>query len=305
MSKLILHTGPKLAYAEETADNITDNAVESYLDWISASKNHAVLKQITEVKKTLYNDEKIRFEKGESVLDDVRDAFTAWSDSQTDSNNAYTDLQSAEEELYSVLNIDSEKYSVEYPRKDELADLISKLKTKTDKESLTAEKSYNILEAGNYAESIKLELENTSVFEPQLDIGGAYTVSDDEDPVLSVTAILTLGIDSWKSSDIKELKTELDISRQQVLRVAAKEKFSLKQALTNEETAEINYKTTEVELQQARELFDEASFLNKLGEYSEAELKETELLYKQAEIDFFTAEADHYTALRVLEDYSN
>lgn len=61
----------------------------------------------------------------------------------------------------------------------------------------------------------------------------------------------------------------------------------------------------EIELSQTNELLEEAKFLHQIGEYSEAELEETSLLYELTANKLFEAAAERYTALRSLLDYTN
>ncbi|MBI9107841.1 MAG: TolC family protein [Spirochaetales bacterium] len=304
-AQTVLNYNQKIAQAAAIASEVAENAVESFLEWASASKVHEVQKKIVEVKKILYDDEKIRYEKAEADLDDVRDAFTAWSDSRTTLNTAFSKLQTAEAGLYATLNVVPEDYQIESPGEADLMELVKALAAKINTDELSISGSIDILNAEFSAESLELQFNSTWLFEPELKLSGDLAISQTELPKFSATAVLSFGLDDWNAFEINTLRSELDISRQQVTQVIAAAGISLKQAITASENAAINYKVAEVEMQQAKELLDEAEFLNGLGEYSAAEFEETALLYEQAQNSLFTAAAMHYTALRSLLDYSS
>lgn len=58
-----------------------------------------------------------------------------------------------------------------------------------------------------------------------------------------------------------------------------------------------------MELEQSEELYDEARFLQRLGEYSEAEVDDARLLFEQAKVNNFSMLADEYIAWRSLLPY--
>ena len=291
----------KIAAAESKAEEITDNAVQCYLDWASAVSDYEVKQKTAEVKKILYDDEKVRFEKGEAVLDDVRDAFTSWSNSRTDANDALNSLQTAETELYATLNINPADLNIELPVEADLSLLIDELESRIDNGSLSILGSNSVYQAQTEAELLKLKLDSTWIFDPQLGIGGSLAISPyDLQPDISVTASISFGLDDWNADEREELKNELEISLQQAVQTSNTEQLNLNQAVTSAKTAAINYEMAEVEFEQAGELLDEAAFLHELGEYSEAELEEASLEYEQSKNSLFSAAAKHYTALRAL-----
>ena len=302
-SRLTYNT--KLAAAEEKATEVIDAAVESYLDWASAASEYSIKEKTAEIKKLLYDEEKIRYEKGESDLDDVREAFTDWSDSRTALNTAFTKLQESETELYSTLNIDPDNMIFEPPASEELFRLTEALQNELNESPLSITSSFEILQAENAVSGLELDVKNTWLFEPQLNIGGGITISPEGSaPSFSATASLSFGLDDWNAEEREELKTELDIKRQEAVQVMRTETLGLEQAKTAVETAAINYQVAEVEIEQAEELLDEARFLLEMGDYSAAELDEAILMYEQSSNNLFSAAAEHYLALRALAAYA-
>ena len=293
----------KLAAAEEKAQEISDGAVQSYLEWTAASADLDLKTAQAEVKKLLYEDEKVRYAAGEAALDEVREAFTAWSESRTALNSAQTKLQSAELSLYSVLNIDSLETVIEEPDAGDLYKRIDELEAVYESADFSIAGNYSVLAAETAAENLALQLKSTWLFEPQLNVNSTVSFPTDSNPSVSATASLTLGLDSWNAEEREELQIELEISRQQTAQTILNEQLNLQQAMTNAETAAISLEVAEVELEQAEELLDEAEFLFELGDYSETEMEETALQYEQSKNNLFSAAAAHYTALRTLAAY--
>ncbi len=294
----------KLAAAEDKATEISDAAVAGYLDWAAAVSDYDVKLDTADVKQILYEDEKVRFEKGESTLDDVREAFTAWSESRTSANDALSKLQTAEAELYSILNIDSAVVNLELPAEADLFNNIETMQNEINSAELAINGSYAVYSAETAAQSLELQLKNTWLFEPDLSISGNLSISPSNlQPTFSATAAVSFGLDDWNAEERAELAAELEISRRQAVQTINAEQLSLKQAVTAAETAAINYEAAVIELEQAEELLDEADFLHELGEYSAAELEETRLEYEQIKNNLFSAAASHYAALRALAAY--
>ncbi|HAK45072.1 MAG TPA: hypothetical protein DCO79_04020 [Spirochaeta sp.] len=295
----------KLAAAEEKAADIANTAVKSYLEWAAADSDYYIKLKTADVKKILYEDEKIRFDNGESNLDDVRDAFTSWSDARAGMNTALNQLQTAETGLYTTLNVDPADNNVESPVEADLFNLIDSLKAEIDASELSISGSYSVYIAETAAESLERQLKNTWLFEPDLGLSGSVRVVPGSTPELSASASLSIGLDDCKADERNELETELEISRQKAVQTMNSEQLQLQQALTRAETAAINYDVAEVELQQAEELLDEAEFLYELGDYSAAELEETGLLYQQIRNGLYSAAAEHYNALRALSVFAD
>jgi len=296
----------RLAAAEDKAEEVSDNAVATYLSWSSAVADYEVKQKTVEVKKVLYDDEKIRFDQDESELDDVREAFTSWSESRTALNRSLSTLQSAETGLYASLNIDPADNKIEKPTYADLFSLIEALKIKLGESEFSSSWSLNQLNAENAVMNLELQLAETWLFEPDLKIGGTLEISPkNPQPSLSATASLSFGLDDWNAEERNELEASLQISREKAAQVISSEQLILQQTITTEETAAINYALAEIELKQAEELLDEAEFLFNLGEYSEAELEETALLYEQSRNGFYSAAAQHYTALRSLMRFAD
>jgi len=293
-----------LASAESAADEVKLSAVEDYLGWATAVKTKETAEKTADIKKIIYDDQKIRMESGEAVLDDVREAFIEWTAARTSFNKSVTDLQQAETDLYSTLNADSEGISISPPESTEITEAIRKLQASISPDALTTSESWEVAAAEIATESLEKRLAATWFFEPELNIGGSLSLSPSLSPEFSATLSITAGLDDFKGEEIIELQTELALSREKEARTAADQSLKLRQTITETETARLNYEKAEVEFEQAGELYLEAKFLHGLGEYSAAELEETRLLLETSKNSLFTAAAQEYTALRRLLTFS-
>lgn len=292
-----------LASAENIAEEVSLAAVEDYLTWATAAKELKVAEKTADVMQTIYEDEKIRMETGESVLDDVREAFIDWSEARSDYNTALTGFQQAETDLYSRLNADSGTTDILPPGHEELFAATEKLLSIVDVSLLSVNGTWELLSASLDTESLEAELDSTWFFEPDLSISGGINLSPDSAPELTATLSVTAGLDDFKGDDIEELKTELAISREIEAQRISEQSLELSQAVTTAGTARLEFEKAETELEQAEELYLEAKFLYELGEYSAAELEETRLIFESSKNSLFSAAADQYTALRTLATF--
>ncbi len=295
----------KRSAAKETAETIAEASVKSYLDWSAAKKLLDVLNRTAAVKEDLYNDEKIRYEKGESVLDDVRSAFTAWSEARAAVSTAKKSLLDLEKALYLNLGIDPRSTVLIPVELDPLNTCMIALESELESAEYSVNSRYAVINAQIAAEKSEAAYKNTWLFDPQLIIGGALSVSPNTmNPETTFTASVRFGYDSWNKDEQEELKTELEIDRREKTQIRNSEQLSLQQALTAAENCDINYSIAETELEQAKELLEEARFQYNQGEYSSSELEEAAVQYSQSEINLFKALAARYLALRTLKTYT-
>jgi outer membrane protein TolC len=293
-----------LASAESAAEEVKLASVEDYLKWSAAVKEKEIAGKLVDIKKIIYEDEKIRMENGEAVLDDVRETFIKWSAARTTYNNAVTSFQQAETQLYSTLNADSETTFILPAVTEDILPFIEELSSSINIDILTIAESLEVLSSQIETESLEAEMVSTWFFQPSLDIVGAVNFTSGLTPEFSATIAVTAGLDDFKSTDIDELQTELNLSREKENRTAADQKLLLNQRVTAAETANLNFEKAGVELEQASELYQEAEYLFGLGKYSAAELEETRLLLETSKNSLFSAAAGEFTSLRTLITYS-
>lgn len=291
----------KVVAAEEMAREIVDRAVEAYLSWAVAASDYEVKKSAAAVKKSLYEDEKVRYEVGESDLDEVRLAFTAWSEAVKAMNTAQSTRESARLTLYTLLNLSPREYELALPDQADLLEKIESLKAGVAEAELSVAGRSPLLTAEITTQGLEKERENTWLLEPQLLISGALTFSAaSPQPVPTASASLSFSLDDWKADEIDELERELEISRQLQAQTLQSEQLNLQKARIQVENTSLNWEVARVEGEQARELLDEAEFLFSRGEYSQSERDEMLLQFKQSRNNLFSAAADHYIALRNL-----
>ena len=296
----------KIAKAKQTAMDVKISAVRSYLNWAVAKIDYEIKQKSVDIKKTFYEDEKIRLNCGESNLDEVRSAFTAWSDARTSLNVAITLLTSSKAELYAVLNIDSENVNIIEPDLAMVNEAVEVLEKSINIEELSESSSYEILNAEINKQNLNYMLNNTWLFEPDLNINAALVIpSNGETPQFSATASVNLGLNNWKANDREEIEKEFEISKQNYNQTIKTEKLKLEQSIISAQNATINYAIAEVGLEQAQELLDEADFLFETGDYSAASRAETELEYEISQKLLFNSAVEKLLALKTLATYSD
>ena len=243
-------------------------------------------------------------DEGEAVLDDVREAYLEWTAAEAAFNEAVSKLNAAETALYSTLNADSAAVEIIAPGIEELRAETGRLRASLDTGSLSTEGCWELVSAGIETESAEAELGSTWAFEPDLSLGGRLTASQGNLPALSATLSLSAGPSNFNITEREELEQQLDLCREKEARVESEQRMLLRSALLSAETAKLNVAGAETEKEQAEELLGEAALLAELGEYSEAELEETKLLFESAVNSLFEAAAAEYTALRNLQPWS-
>ena len=295
----------KRAAAKETAETIAKASIKSYLDWSAAKTDLDILGRTAALKEDAYNDEKIRYEKGESVLDDVRSAFTAWSESRAAVITAKNSLLDLEKTLYLNLGIDPQNSTILSVEMDSLYTCISGLETELKSAEYSVTGRYAVINAQIEAEKSETVYKNTWLFDPQLLIGGALSISPNTMyPETSITASVSFGYDSWNKEKQEERKAALEINRREKTQIRNSEQLSLQQAMVSAENSDINCSIAETEMEQAKELLEEARFQYTQGEYSSLELEETVIQYSQSQNNLFKALAARYMALRTLKTYA-
>ena len=293
-----------LALVGETAIQAENSALSAVLNWVSATRTLELQESLVAVKESLYRDEKIRYQAGEAFLDDVRAALIDWTDARTTLGNYQAELRQAESELTTALGLSEgaiDLPSVEIP---DLERELSLLKLSLFPENTDPSGSYTVLAAQLEVQSRQAELDNTWLFSPDLSLGASITYNEGE---TGWDASLTFSFspEDWQSSERKSLESELELQKQEARQVLWQNELSLKQALSALDTTARSTELARLEMDQSRELYDEARFLFDLGEYSRAELEDAALSYETSRLGLFRALADEYLAWREILLYAS
>jgi len=293
-----------VAYAEETGIRTENTALSSALNWMTAKKQLLLQERVIEVKETIYRDEKVRYGAGESTLDDVRDALLDWTEARTGLSDQQALLRQGESELLKALSGNLDTASISLIGTGDLETALEQLKDLVSPEAADPAGIYAVTAARLSSESTSEELKNTWLFSPDLSLEGAVNLPDVTDlssqgsPSWEASLQLSFSLQDWQKEDREELKTDLSLSQEEAARAVMESRLSLQQTLITLDTTRQNREIAELELEQARDLLEEAEFLHRLGEYSEAERDDAQLTLNQSEVNLFSALAEEYIAWR-------
>lgn len=291
------------ASADRARISAENDAVTAVLGWLSVSRSVGIQRDMTEVRETIYRDEKIRYEAGESTLDEVRTALMDWTDSGKSLTALRNEQSNAESSLLSALNADAD--SLLLPDLDirDLEKELAGLKERIDPKEADSFTMYEVLAAQLDVRSLEEELEDTWIFDPDLSLTGSVDTDSSGQSAWSGTLSLSFSLQDWQKEERFELGRDLELSRLEAGKVLMEQSQELQQDLITLENTDQGSELARLELDEAREVYDEAEFLLEQGEYSRAERDEALLDLKQAEVSLFAALADEYTAWRELLYY--
>jgi outer membrane protein TolC len=285
------------ALADEMAVTVENSALSAALGWMNITAQLAVQEESVLVSETIYRDEKIRYEAGESTLDDVRDALVDWTEARTTLTGLQTQLRAKESDLITALNVNPETVELSLLSSEDLAAELEALKSSISPEDADPVLSHAVFSSYLDMRSVEEELDDTRLFDPELNLSSdLYFGDDNKSWEASVT--LSFSLQDWQSEERQELQTDLEISRQAASLAEQESRLLLQQARIALENTAQNREVAELEKEQVSDLYEEAQFLFELGEYSQAERDDAALSLESAEISLFSALADEYLAWR-------
>lgn len=294
-----------LLYAEELAIETENNALAAALNWITAKQQVELQQEIVAVKEAVYKDQKIRYEAGEATLDDVRDDLMDWTEARTELSARQSLLQAQESILLQNLSADLDTASIEMITADLIYAELEELKRTLDSAQADSAGIYSVLTAYKAVESVEEKLSDTWIFDPSLSLTGAVTLPDvanfeTEGPGWEAGIQFSFSLDDIQSEDRSIIYQELQQSQLEAVQAVMESRLALQQALTSLDNTEQNRILAELEEEQSADLYDESKFLNRMGEYSEAELEDARLEYEQSVLNTFAMLIDEYLAWRDL-----
>jgi outer membrane protein TolC len=298
-----------LLLAEETAILTENKALTAVLNWMSYSQQLAVQEEIVTVKETVYRDQKIRYEAGEATLDDVRDDLVDWTEARTDLSNMQVLLRAGESELLQTLGTSLDAAGIEIISTEDLMNDLENLKKSITPESANPSSVYDVTSSYKNVERSEHTLSNTWLFDPEVNMTGGITIPLGSSSLSSDTLEWEAGIefvfslDDWQGKEKELNRQDLELTRLESKQAEMESRLNLQQVLITLETSQQNSTLAELEMEQSRELYDEALFLQEAGEYSSAETEDARLLYEQARVNYFDMLAEEYMAWRALMPY--
>lgn len=295
-----------LAYAEETALTVENDTVSALLQWSAVEQKADTQERLTALKEQLYQDEKTRYTAGESTLDDVRDALKGWSEARVQLTSLQNQRQQALTNLYTLLNTEPTRVSVTAVGMEELRSSLESLRGRINTATGNPSAVWKVESARMDTEGLQIELDNTWLIDPTVSINAGLDIDMSgagfQGAGGSVT--LSLGLQDLRKKEREELARDISLAEEQVVLATAESTLAYKQAQGALENATLTEEIVELELEETRELVDEATFLYEQGDISETELEEAQLLLVQAENEYFSALAEEYIALLELERYT-
>ena len=293
--------------AEETAVTTENQALAAALDWMSAARQLEIQSEIVQVKETVYRDEKIRYEAGEATLDDVRDALTDWTEARTTLSAKQTVLRSAESDLVSRLGADLDTSDIRFITAETLLEELDKLKSTLSPEQADPSKVYTVAAAWQNVKSSQKSLYATWLLEPELNLTGSIRFPDYTDSSAGITweggVQLVLSLDDWQGKEKYLSRQELELTTLEAGQADRESRLKLQQVMIAMDNTEQNRILAGLERDQSQDLFEEAQFLYKAGDYSRAEMDDARLLYELSRVNFFSMAAAEYLAWRELLPY--
>jgi Outer membrane efflux protein len=294
-----------LLYAEEVAVKTENEALSAALNWMTARQRVDLQQEIVAVKEAVYADEKVRYQAGESTLDDVRDDLMDWTEARTELSTRQTLLQARESILLQKLSADLNTATIEVLSYDLISSELEDLKKNINPEEADSSGVYSVTSAYKTVESSEERLSDTWVFDPSLNLTGKVNLPDvtdleTEGPSWEAGIELSFSLDDFQFDDRSINSQELQQSRLEAVQADMESRLTLQQAVTSLDNTEQNRVLAELEEEQSADLYDESKFLNRMGEYSEAELEDARLDYEQSLLNTFSMQVEEYLAWRDL-----
>ncbi len=293
--------------AGETAVTTENQALSAAFAWMSASRLLDIQTQTVKVKETVYRDEKVRYDAGESTLDDVRDALSAWTEARAALSDRQTGLRSAESSLLKQLGSGLEGSSVSTITAEALLKELEDLKSGISAEQADSSKVYAVKSAYQDVNSAKKSLADTWIFDPELNLTGNINFPDltqgSKDSSWQAGVELVLSLNDWQGKERELGNKDLELTTLEAGQAEMESRLTLQQVKIALDNTEQNRILAGLERDQNHDLYEEAGFLFQTGDYSRAELDDARLLYEQSEVNFFTAAAAEYMAWRDLLPY--
>jgi outer membrane protein TolC len=295
-----------LLLAEETAVLTENHALSAALNWMSARQQLSVQEEIVAVKETVYRDQKVRYEAGESTLDDVRDDLVAWTEARTTLSKQQTLLRSGESELLQTLGTSLDAAGVGIISSEILRSEMEALKSSLTPEAANPSQVYEVTSSYKSVESSREKLSDTWMFDPTLNLAGNINLPSSSDalntsgPGWEASIQMVFSLDDWQGKERDENRKILTLALLEAQQAERESQLNLQQVLITLENTEQNRVLAELEMEQSEELYEEAQFLQKAGDYSSAESEDARLLFEQARVNYFDMLAGEFLAWRDL-----
>jgi len=283
--------------AEQSALDVRNEAVTAALTWMDLSRQLNTQDARATMKGTAYEEEKIRYDAGESTLDAVKEALLEWSEAQGDRTSLQQKERTARTDLYSILHADTSELVVSVITLSALREAIEQLEETSSIDQTAPESAAAVLLADLDARSLEEKRKNTWLFEPDLNAGLSITRNSDQDLQVAATVSFSFGLDDFNRAEREELAVDIELAREQHQQTLEQSLLEYEEQMLALEAAQAAREIRDIELEQTELLHEEAKFLHNQGDISELELDDARITYEQAENSLFSALVEEYTAL--------
>jgi len=288
---------------DSTIKTVNHTAAEAYLNWSIAFMTRENTARTVLLNKALYDDEKIRYDLGESNLDDVRETLINWSESRANLSESVANLQNKQQNLFETTGLDSTLYQFTLPDPAVLETEIKTLKDTLESSEPGIQNLDSVRQKIISNQSLETKMNDIRIFDPQLSIGAAYNWNDSNESWISASAGISFALDDYNRSEKQELAGDIDLAGQTLNQLMQTEDLKLSQYEEAIGTSDLNYELALLQEEQSGLLVDEGKFLFETGDISELKLEEIILEHQNSRIKVFETLIQKYLALSILKYY--
>lgn len=281
------------------------DAVESSLNWMSASKNFNMQNENWLLEEIIYNDDKSRYNSGDITLDELKESLISWSEARKLYISSEQNLKETEKNLYEDLGSTSKDVEVKIISVKDLEESLVKLKSSMNTGITNFNKNSSLQLSAISVKSAKEHLKKTWTYEP--DITAQLAVPYDENGLnsdgFSASINFSLSLDDFNKSERDRAEDYYNISILENRLKINEAEVDLNRTLNMLESNNINSDIFRVEYEQAEILLSEAELLYSSGVYSEVELEQSKVYLTQGENNLFDALVTEYLSWLDLKRY--
>jgi len=264
---------------------------KAFLAQLAAQAQLEVQKKVASLKETAYQEAKVRYEKAQVTLAEVRTALQEWTLARSTQTALERNLIKAKTDLASQLQ--AETVDLEPLDSASLKALVEALGPIDSvlTGSSTSVKVQNLEVAAQQARA-----ESVWLFDPGLSVSGSASFPSQGESSWNASMTLTLALGDWQRNERALADRSVELAQKTLEAQRTSSRSAEAQALLSVEAALAAVENRVLALEQARELFVETQLLSKNGKATVLELEDAQLGVASAENNLFTAWSELYGA---------
>jgi outer membrane protein TolC len=275
------------AQARVTAETTVRKA---WLARASAQAQYDVQVRKTALKATACQDARVRLDKGNVTLAEVRTALQDLTDAQAAQTTLERNLVKAGADLAQTLGEEvGDLAPLDTPALQALVAALGPVDTTPVTPTAVRTQSLEV-------ESQKAKADATWALDPGLTVSGSASIPASGTVTWSGQATLTLSLGSWKGSDRSLADRSVDLARQSLAVQTSAARATETQARLAVEAASRTVESRALALTQAQDLLAQTQILVQAGKATALDLETAQLGVTSAQNDQFSAWADLYGA---------